>query len=155
MPGVGRPLLLHHVIGANFMFAGVAAGGTMDAAGEMPELTALDPAAVYAESAAAVLDAWGQPGALDRRCHLSFGDMPARATMSIHLLDTVVHGWDLAKATGQDTTIDPELAAAALSVAEGMISDALRATGAFAPAVPVAADASVGERLVAFTGRRP
>jgi len=148
-------LLLHHVIGANFMFAGVAAGGTMDAGGEMPELTALDPAAVYAESAAQVLAAWRQPGALDRRCHLSFGDMPARATMAIHLLDTVVHGWDLAKATGQDTTLDPELADAALVVAEGMISDALRATGAFGPAVAVAADAPVGDRLVAFTGRRP
>ena len=148
-------LLLHHVIGANFMFAGVAAGGIMDPGGEMPDLTTLDPSAVYAESAAAVLAAWREPGALDRRCHLSFGDMPARATMAIHLLDTVVHGWDVAKATGQDTTIDPELAAAALVVAEGMISDALRATGAFGPPVPVPADAPVGDRLVAFTGRRP
>lgn len=148
-------LLLHHVIGANWMFAGVAAGGTMDAAGEMPELTALDPAAVYAESAVAVLDAWRQPGALDRRCHLSFGDMPARATMAIHFLDTLVHGWDLARATGQDTTLDPELAAAGLAIAEGMISDALRATGAFGPAIPVADGAPVGDRLVAFTGRRP
>ena len=148
-------LLLHHVIGGNWMFAGVAAGGTMDASGEMPELAAMDPSAVYAESAAVVLDAWRQPGALERRCHLSFGDMPARATMAIHFLDTLVHGWDLATATGQDTTLDPELAAAGMVIAEGMISDALRSTGAFGPAVPVAADAPVGERLVAFTGRRP
>ncbi len=148
-------LLLHHVIGANWMFAGVAAGGRMDPSGHMPELAALDPSDAYAQSAAAVLDAWKQPGALDRRCHLSFGDMPARATMAIHFLDTVVHGWDVARATGQDTTIDPELAAAGLFVAEGMISDALRATGAFGPAVPCPPDAPAGERLVAFTGRKP
>ena len=43
----------------------------------------------------------------------------------------------------------------ALVVAEGMISDALRATGAFGPPVTVPADAPVGDRLVAFTGRRP
>jgi len=148
-------LLLHHVIGANWMFAGVAAGGTMDPSGDMPELTALEPSAVYAESAAAVLDAWRQPGALERRCHLSFGDMLARATMAIHFLDSLVHGWDLATATGQDTTLDPELAGAGMVIAEGMISDALRSTGAFGPAVPWADDAPVGERLLAFTGRRP
>ena len=154
-PGWDVRVLLHHVIGANWMFAGVAAGGTMDAGGDMPELAALDPSGAYAAAAAAVLDAWRQPGALDRRCHLSFGDMPARATMAIHFLDVLVHGWDLATATGQDATLDPELAAAGMVVAEGMISDALRATGAFGPAVPWPDDAPVGERLVAFTGRRP
>ena len=154
-PGWDVRVLLHHLIGANWMFAGVAAGGTMDAGGDMPELAAFDPSGAYNDSAAAVVDAWRQPGALDRRCHLSFGDMPARATMAIHFLDVLVHGWDLATATGRDATLDPELAAVGMVVAEGMISDALRATGAFGPAVPWPDDAPVGERLVAFTGRRP
>ena len=68
--------------------------------------------------------------------------------------DVLVHTWDLARATGQDDTLDAELAG---SVLEGfvMMGDALVASGHFGPAVAVADDAPVQVRLVAASGRDP
>ena len=148
-------LLLNHIIGGNYMFAEVAKGGRVDAGGEMDDHTRPDPGSNYIASADAVMAAWAEPGAMERRCHMPFGDIPASAAVSIHFLDIVVHGWDLARATGQDTTIEADLAAEALDISHGLLSPELRATGVFGPEVPVSADDPLHDRLVAFMGRRP
>jgi uncharacterized protein (TIGR03086 family) len=44
-----------------------------------------------------------------RTVHLSFGDTPAEEYAYQLAADHVIHGWDLAAATGADRTIDPEL----------------------------------------------
>ncbi len=148
-------LLLNHIIGGNYMFATVAKGGRADAVGTMDDHTLPDPGSNYIASADAVLAAWAEPGAMERRCHMPFGDIPASAAVSIHFLDIVVHGWDLARATGQDATIEPDLAAEALDISHGLLSDELRQTGVFGPEVAVSADDPLHDRLVAFMGRRP
>jgi uncharacterized protein (TIGR03086 family) len=68
--------------------------------------------------------------------------------------DVLVHTWDLAKATGQDTSIDEEFAAA---MYEGMLpmDDMLRNSGHFGPRVEVPEDADPVGKLIAFTGRTP
>lgn len=68
--------------------------------------------------------------------------------------DVLVHTWDLARATGLDDRLDPDEVRAMLAGIEP-IDAALRASGHFAPRVPVAADADDQTRLIAFTGRRP
>ena len=148
-------LLLNHIIGGNHMFAEVARGGRVDATGDMDDYTRPDPGTNYLASADAVLAAWAEPGAMERRVHMPFGDIPASAAVSIHFLDVVVHGWDLARATGQDTTIEPDLAAEALDISHGLLSPELRETGVFGPEVPASADDPLHDRLVAFMGRRP
>jgi uncharacterized protein (TIGR03086 family) len=148
-------LLLNHIIGGNYTFAEVARGGRADAAGEMDDHTLPDPGSNYIASADAVLAAWAEPGAMERRVHMPFGDIPAPAAVSIHFLDIVVHGWDLARATGQDTTIEPDLAAEALDISHGLLSAELRETGVFGPEIPISADDPLHDRLVAFMGRRP
>ena len=148
-------LLLNHIIGGNHMFAEVARGGRVDATGVMDNYTVPDPGSNYIASADSVLAAWAEPGAMDRRCHMPFGDIPASAAVSIHFLDIVVHGWDLARATGQDTTIEPDLAAEALDISHGLLSPELRDTGVFGPEIPASDDDPLHARLVAFMGRRP
>ena len=68
--------------------------------------------------------------------------------------DVFVHTWDLAKATGQDTAIDADYAAA---MYEGMLpmDDMLRQSGHFGPRVDVPDDADPVTKLIAFTGRTP
>jgi hypothetical protein len=63
-----------------------------------------------------------------------------------------MHSWDLARATGQDDTLDPERCAMML---EGMqpFDDALRASGQYGRRVEVDADADPQTRLLAFIGR--
>jgi uncharacterized protein (TIGR03086 family) len=52
-----------------------------------------------------------QAGTLDRTFDFGFAQMPAPMGLGMMLMETTVHGWDLAKATGQDTAIDPDVAA--------------------------------------------
>jgi len=148
-------LLLNHIIGGNHMFAELARGGTTDPTGEMDDHTRPDPGTNYLTSAESVLAAWSEPGAMERRCRMPFGEIPAPAAVSIHFLDVVVHGWDLARATGQDTSIDADLAAEALDISHGLLSPELRQAGAFGPEIPASADDPLHFRLVAFTGRTP
>jgi len=66
-----------------------------------------------------------------------------------------VHGWDLATATGQPVDLDGRLAAHALGFAEQALATEESRAGRIGPAVSVAADAPVTQRLAAFLGRRP
>jgi uncharacterized protein (TIGR03086 family) len=65
-----------------------------------------------------------------------------------------LHRWDLARATGQDETLDADKCAVML---EGMLpmDEALRASGQYGRRVPVPDDADVQTRLLAFIGRTP
>lgn len=68
--------------------------------------------------------------------------------------DVFVHTWDLARATGQDESLDEEVAAGMLAGMEP-IDEMLRGSGHYGPRVEVPADADVVTRLIAFTGRHP
>ncbi len=77
-----------------------------------------------------------------------------RAIDMIYTADVFLHRWDLARATGQDETLDPDTCAAML---EGMLpmDEVLRQSGQYGPRVPVPDDADVQTKLLAFIGRRP
>ncbi len=112
------------------------------------------PIDAYRDAAKRTLAAWQQHGT-DGTVYLPMGlELPAASAITIVLLDSLVHGWDLGKAIGVDTEIDPPLAESALEVAQGFVSDRMRGT-AFGDAVDVPADASPTDRLVAFLGRTP
>jgi uncharacterized protein (TIGR03086 family) len=65
-----------------------------------------------------------------------------------------VHAWDLARATGQSTDLDPEVAQRGLDFMSAALKPDNRGA-AFGAAVSVPEDAPVYERLVAFAGRDP
>ena len=77
-----------------------------------------------------------------------------QATDMIYTSDVFLHRWDLARATGQDETLDPEKCAEML---EGMLpmDDALRQSGQYGPRVAVPDDADAQTMLLAFIGRTP
>lgn len=68
--------------------------------------------------------------------------------------DLVVHGWDLARATGLDERLDPGDVAHVQATTAGF-GDALRGNGVCGAEVPVSEDASEQDRLLAFLGRKP
>lgn len=116
-----------------------------------------DPAAAWAElrdQLQAILD---RPEAEQERFESQMfgGAMPLGVAAERFVTgDVLVHTWDLATATGQDTTIDADFAA---GMYEGMLPmDAmLRQSGHFGPRVDVADDADPVTKLIAFTGRTP
>ena len=152
--------LLNHVIGtlwlAESLFADHAPRYPM-APGGLPaaDLVGGDPAAAYAEAAAAALAAAASGDTLTRVHVTPLGEMPGPALAGFTTLDILVHGWDLATATGQPADLDGRLAAHALEFAGQTLATAEGRAGRIGPAVPVAADAPVTQRLAAFLGRRP
>jgi len=79
--------------------------------------------------------------------------VPGSVYAGHRFLDVLIHGWDLAVATGQDTTLDPALVDALVEVIAPQ-AEMLRASGAFGPEVEVAPDADAQTRLLATLGRR-
>ncbi len=100
------------------------------------------------------LAAWSALG-LEGEVNVGGGPMPAQIAASINLVDTTAHSWDVARATGQDAKLADDLAVTVLAVGQGFITDDLRARVGFNPPVPVGANASPTEQLVAFLGRQP
>jgi uncharacterized protein (TIGR03086 family) len=83
------------------------------------------------------------------------GEVPLpRAVSQFFTADVFQHSWDLAKATGQDATLDPERCAMMLAGAEPY-EDAMRQSGQYGPRVEVPEDADVQTKFIAFTGRDP
>jgi uncharacterized protein (TIGR03086 family) len=103
----------------------------------------------------------------DREIATTEVDTPmGRTTVEQHIdqvvsQDMVIHGWDLARAAGQDDTIDPaELERMWPSVQQ--IPPEMRIPGAFGPGivvfgpeVPVPVDASLQDRVLGLLGRDP
>lgn len=148
--------LINHTTGVVKRFERVAA--RQEPSSSQPDdLVGDDPASIFRDVAAATLAAWSAPGALEGSCRLPMGvEVPAEVAVGINLTDVLVHGWDLAKATAQDPTLDPAVANAALDVSRAFMTDAFRGPGnAFGKIVPVSDDASPTDRLVAFLGRQP
>lgn len=146
--------VLAHVIGATVGLTATARRQPASAPEGDP--VGADPSATFAAVTADSLAAWGVPGALDGMVSLPVGfEVPATVAANISFFDTLVHGWDIAKATGQDAELDPQLAEAALGVCGLIVTDDLRPLVGFAPPVEVGADASPTDRLVAFLGRQP
>ena len=83
------------------------------------------------------------------------GSMPlAQAIDRFYTSDVFMHTWDLARATSQDDTLDPELCELLLSGMEP-IEDLMRDSGQFGPRVSVPGDADPQSRLIGFIGRDP
>lgn len=94
------------------------------------------------------------PGALDRTVAAPFGEVSGETFARFVVLDGLVHGWDIATATGQTYQPSDELVAAVEAFAHHAL-DPLRDGSTFAVAIQPSFDASPIERLVAYTGRHP
>jgi uncharacterized protein (TIGR03086 family) len=149
--------LIDHLLQDLLQFTARASGEARDRqeAGSIGD----DWTGAYREAADGLLAAWRAFGDLDRTVELPFGEVPATWILGQHIADVVVHGWDLAKATGQPTDLDPELGQFSLEWAKESLKPEFRGPEesgrSFGPEVPVAADAPVYDRLAGFFGRDP
>jgi uncharacterized protein (TIGR03086 family) len=150
--------IVNHVVGGTTFFAQVAETGEFTPPpGEAPDLAAGDFKTAYAEGSERAVAAFSAPGVMEKTMKLPFGEMPGSAFLLVAATDNFTHGWDLAKATGQSTDLDPQLAEQLLGFAQGAIPDAWRGPepAPFGPVVDAPADAPAADRLAAFLGRQP
>jgi uncharacterized protein (TIGR03086 family) len=112
-----------------------------------------DPVKAYRVGVDGLLAAAGAD-ALTRSHATPLGDMPGSVLGGFTTLDIAVHGWDLAKASGQQADLGDDLADEVLAFAQQTITDTTRAPR-IGPEVAAGPGASATDRLVAFLGRRP
>ena len=137
--------LLNHMLDTQRYFAGVARGEEASLPSpQPPALLGADPVADFELARAETLRAFGSPGVIEK----------TGPSLGIAFSDQLLHGWDLAKATGQDTAMPNGLPEAAYDLIHGAFTEEQR-VGLFKPEVDPGPDPSAQDRLLAYTGRTP
>lgn len=108
----------------------------------------------YGRSVRALVEAFGQPGVLETVVSVPFGTVPGTIALHLRITELLVHGWDLARATGQAVTFPQDLAEQELAFTRPALADIPPGRSPFAPPEPVADDAPAIDRLAACLGRR-
>ncbi len=146
--------LLNHLVSGNLWAAELGSGHTIEEVGDRLDGDVLgnDALAAYDASANAAAAIFEAPGALDAPCAVSYGPVPGSVYAGHRFIDVLIHGWDLATATEQDATLDPELVEAAYKLLQDQ-ADMVRASGMFGEDILVPAGAGPQTQLLAFIGR--
>lgn len=150
--------LVNHVVNEDLWTVPLMEGATIDEVGDRfdGDLLGDDPVGVARAACQTAVTAAASGVIAGRTVHLSFGDTPAEEYACQLAADHIIHGWDLAVATGGDTTIDPELVeACAAWFAER--EDLYRSAGVIGDR-PTTGDAAPGDpqaRLLVAFGRDP
>lgn len=151
--------LLGHVHDLAVAFHDAAAKAGTPMASSAPNPAASELPGDWRSSIPARLDdlalAWRDPSAWEGTTRAGGLEMPGAAAAAVALDELVVHGWDLATATGQ--TYSPDQAG--LDAAEGfcasILDDPDARAGLFGPRVAVPQDASQLDRVIGLAGRDP
>ncbi len=152
--------LINHVIKVQGFAQGVLTENItvnpMDVAGPLPPegvLEALD------KGVARTLEVIKAPGALEKELNTPFGPMAGAHFMFNPFTDLLIHQWDLAKGTGQSTTLDSGLVGACFGglspVIDNFRGEVMPDVHVFGPNVAVPDSASAQDKLIGLTGRNP
>src|SRR3954449_3918825 len=114
-----------------------------------------DPVAAWETVQAAVARALADPALAAKPVETPFSTQSLAETVDMIVTgDVFTHTWDLARATGQDETLDREHLQRMIASMGAMPEEALRSDGMFGPALDVPADADDQTKFLAYVGRR-
>jgi uncharacterized protein (TIGR03086 family) len=157
-PCVNWPVreLINHIVGATRYFADLAEWGSSPQGQEWPVYAEGDFATSFGEQARRAIAAFSAPGAMERIMVTPAGPTSGSQCIQIVAGEIFVHGWDLARATGQARP-DDGVAEALLSSEWISLCDEVRKDGTapFAAVIDVPVEASAADRLAGFLGRDP
>ena len=150
-----RTLLNHLIVWTSYSLEARAHGDSV-AQDLIDRDFAADPgfAAGYRAQLDRALTAWSDPAKWEGSLNVMGSPMPAADVAALNIAEMVLHGWDLAAATGQAYTVSEPAAAAAMRAVEAN-ADLFRQYKGFAEPVEVPASASALDRLLAASGRDP
>jgi uncharacterized protein (TIGR03086 family) len=145
--------LLNHTLASVLMFDAAARGEAFDLSTYQRDLIDGDPSGAYKRAGDRLREALAVPGVAERSWRMPGGDSPPQDAVRIGIIEMQQHGWDLARATGQQVEFDAEVTGAAAEAAREMTARYGRGAGVFGDEVEPPADAPAHDRLAAFLGR--
>ena len=149
--------LVNHIVYDARMFTDTSQGLPRPPAGE--DLIGDEWSAAYDAASGELIAIWRRPGATEGTIALPQGEIPRVWRVGQQLANFAVHGWDVAKATGQSTELDPEVGEAALAWGRENLKPEFRGEEGsgkvFGLEVQVPPDAPLYDRLAGFFGRDP
>jgi uncharacterized protein (TIGR03086 family) len=114
-----------------------------------------DPVGAWETVQAAIAKALADPTMAAKPVETPFSTQSLAETVDMIVTgDVFTHTWDLARATGQDETLDPEEFQRMIAAMGAMPEEVMRADGMFGPPIEVASDADDQTRFLAYVGRR-
>jgi uncharacterized protein (TIGR03086 family) len=141
--------VVEHVITGNLTVARALGPDLADAPVDEETLEAR-----FRSSAEVTVAVFAAPGALEGTVTVPFGTVPVPVALGLRTVEALVHGWDVAVASGQDPEqLSEDLAQAGIAFTESMFANADRSRLPFAPAVPVDPTAPAIDRLAGLLGR--
>jgi uncharacterized protein (TIGR03086 family) len=148
--------VVDHLLAALVAYRMIASDGVIDRDRLVtPAVTDDDYEPVYVALATDALAAWRRPGVLDEPCDFLRQTMARADALAIHVVDVLVHGWDIARAGDEDAVIGDHLALETMVLAERFMTPAMRGPRYWGESLTLPADAGPQDRLLAFTGRDP
>ncbi len=148
-----QQLILHNLKGAECAYSLLTGGGfvnPMDVDGLLPTEGA---ATAFEATSGRVLELVKSPGGAEKIVEMPGMQVTAGQFLMQMFGDSLIHAWDLAKATGQDAGIDDVTAEVCYRMLEPQI-DGGRQMGFFGPEVAMPDGAGGLDRLLGLTGRR-
>ena len=152
--------LVNHLVGGNRLCTRVLSGEPLPPLEQLgrrghEDQLGDDPVTAHDTSADELLQALGAPGVLARMHTLPVGTLSGPAVVHLRTVETLVHGWDLARALGREAPFPDELAEPELAFSRELLGRLPEGRHPFAPSRPAAEEAPAIDRLAALLGRRP
>jgi uncharacterized protein (TIGR03086 family) len=153
--------LLEHVHGLSLAFTMAARKEQLPPTDGPPRGTArrlpADWRTAITDRLDALVAAWQSPAAWQGRATVAGVDMTGEETALVALDELVLHGWDVARASGQDLRADPASVAATEQFVAAFAGPEMAQArqGLFGPVVRLPDDAPLLDRVVGLAGRDP
>lgn len=149
--------LINHILYDLRMFTDTTQDLPRPPAGE--DLIGDDWSGAFDAAAAGLMEVWRRPGMLERTFTSPLGELTATWRIGQQIADFAVHGWDVAKATGQPSELDPDVGQFALDWGRENLKPEFRGEEgsgkSFGLEVEVPEEALLYDRLAGFFGRDP
>jgi uncharacterized protein (TIGR03086 family) len=144
--------VVNHVVWGNLMFAALARSEPPPDRGA--DHLGDDPLEAFRRAGRELREAFAAPGALESVFTAPFGTAPGSAIVHVRIVELLAHGWDLARATGQQLDFPDDLAERTLAATRHQLAARPEGPDApFGPEVKVPDDAAAIDRLAGFLGR--
>ncbi|PKW17583.1 TIGR03086 family metal-binding protein [Saccharopolyspora spinosa] len=150
--------LIDHVGGLSLAFTAAAAkdfsltgGGPSGDAARLPD----DWRTRIPEQLAALAEAWREPAAWEGMTQAGGVQLPGAVAGNVAMNELVVHGWDIAKATGQQFRCDADSLKASLEFVAMSATRDRSPDSPFGPPLEASPEATPLDKLISLTGRDP